>query len=85
MNRTEGAKGSTDGDGAGGSGQAVAEASDPVDDYVAEDLPKTFDDMSKVKPESLSNQRHVAEAEATERVTTRVDAGAFGKMRVVFK
>jgi hypothetical protein len=83
LNRTEGGKGDTDSEGAGGSGQAIAEASDPIDDFVPEDLPQTFDELSK--PDEGYEQQRIATAEGEERVTTRLDAGAYGRMRVIFR
>lgn len=86
MDRGEAAKGANDGDGAGGSGQAVAEAGDDIGDpdegFDERDLNDDFDKVSK--PEGYEQHR-VNMAEQEERVTTRVDAGAFGKMRVIFK
>jgi hypothetical protein len=84
-NRTEAPKGTNDGDGKGGSGQSVSEAGDEgdVDDGFDEaDLDKTLDEVSK--PEGYEQNR-IATAEADERVTTRMDAGAHGKMRVIFR
>jgi hypothetical protein len=78
-------KGSTDSGGSGGSGQGIAEATDPVDDYVEEDLPQSFDDLAKVDTADQHQQHDIARKEAEERVTTRLDAGAFGRMRVIFK
>jgi hypothetical protein len=70
----------------GGRGQALAEAADEnevLDDFEPDDLTDSFDETAK--PEGQYEQRRLNEAEQMERVTTRVDAGAFGKMRVVFK
>jgi hypothetical protein len=86
MNRVDAPKGANDGPGKGGSGQAVAEAADEnevLDDFEPDDLTDSFDETAK--PEGQYEQRRLNEAEQMERVTTRVDAGAFGKMRVVFK
>jgi hypothetical protein len=87
MNRTEAPKGANDGTGKGGSGQAVAEASDEgdVDEGFDEaDMSESFDKVSD--PEANPYKQHVvANAEAEERVTTRMDAGAHGKMRVIFR
>ena len=84
LNRVDADKGANDGSGKGGSGQAIAEASDEdvLDDFVEEDLPESWDDTAK--PEGFQ-QNKVASAEADERVTTRLDAGAHGKMRVIFR
>lgn len=82
-NRTESDKGTNDGDGAGGSGQSVSEASDPLDDEDLSEVGHSWDELSR--PNNTWEQNHVAEAEGNERVTTRIDAGAFGKMRVIFK
>jgi hypothetical protein len=81
--RTEAPKGANDGPGAGGSGQAISEAADPIDDYEPEDLPRSFDDLAR--DNETPEQNRIARAEQDERVTTRLDAGKFGKMRVVFR
>ena len=86
-NRTEGAKGGNDGSGKGGSGQAISEAGDdtgdPDDGFDEADLDESFDDVAEVQRDY--QQREIARAEADERVTTRMDAGAHGKMRVIFR
>lgn len=86
MNRVDAPKGANDGPGKGGSGQAVADAADEndvLDDFEPDDLPQSFDDTAK--PERNPEQNRLSNAEQEERVTTRVDAGAFGKMRVIFR
>jgi hypothetical protein len=85
MNRVDAPKGTNDGPGKGGSGQSISEADDKgdVDEGFDEaDLDDTFDKVSK--PEGYEQNR-IATAEADERVTTRLDAGAHGKMRVIFR
>jgi hypothetical protein len=85
MNRGEATKGTNDSLGAGGSGQSVAEAGDedPDADFDPADLDKSFDDIAK--PDNSFQQTHLDKVEKEERVTTRVDAGQFGKMRVIFR
>ena len=86
LNRTAAPKGANDSKGKGGSGQAVAEAGDegdPDEGFDEADLDDTFDDVAT--PDKGYQQREVAAAEADERVTTRMDAGAHGKMRVIFR
>jgi hypothetical protein len=86
QNRVDAPKGANDGPGKGGSGQAVSEAGDegdPDEGFDEADLDESFDKLAK--PERTYDQNRIATAEADERVTTRLDAGAFGKMRVIFK
>jgi len=88
MNREALEKGAQDGSGKGGSGQGVAEASDdegdPDEGFDEADLDDTFDEVSNPDGNGYQ-QRQIASAEADERVTTRMDAGAHGKMRVIFR
>lgn len=86
MDRVDLGDATNDGPGAGGSGQGIGQASDEGDvdeGFDPADLDTGFDELAK--PESTYQQQHVATAEADERVTTRLDAGAFGKMRVIFR
>jgi len=88
LNRVDLEKGAQDGSGKGGSGQGVAEASDdegdPDEGFDEADLDDTFDEVAN--PDGNGYQQHrIATAEADERVTTRMDAGAHGKMRVIFR
>jgi hypothetical protein len=80
--RTESDKGTNDGPGKGGSGQSVSE-SDPDNGFDPADLDPSFDEVAK--PEHTYEQTNVARAESDERVTTRLDAGIHGKMRVIFR
>jgi hypothetical protein len=83
--RVNAGKGTNDGDGAGGSGQAVAEAGDDVDEgFDPDDLNPTFDEVSKADKHD-AGQARINHAEREERTTVRVDAGAHGKMRVIFQ
>jgi hypothetical protein len=87
LNRTEGGDGVNDGPGSGGTGQSVADSKgedlDAADlDFDKSEVADSFDDLSK--PEGYEQHR-ISDAEQEERVTTRVDAGAFGKMRVIFR
>jgi hypothetical protein len=83
--RVDAPTGANDGKGKGGSGQGVAdtdEDADVDDGFDEADLDESFDDLSKG---DTGQQRRLNEAEQEERVTTRMDAGAFGKMRVIWK
>ena len=83
--RIDAPTGANDGKGKGGSGQGVAdtdEDADVDDGFDEADLDESFDDLAKG---DTGQQRRLNEAEQTERVTTRMDAGAFGKMRVIWK
>ena len=87
MDRTTADAGANDGPGSGGTGQAVADTEgedlDAADlDFDKSEVADSFDDMSK--PEGYEQHR-ISDAEQEERVTTRVDAGAFGTMRVIFR
>jgi hypothetical protein len=85
-NRTEAPKGTNDGPGKGGSGQSISEAGDedPDDGFDEADLDESFDKVSSPEGKTYE-QNTIARAEADERVTTRLDAGAHGKMRVIFR
>ena len=84
MDRTEGDKGSNDGPGAGGTGQAVAEAGDEDPDagLNEHELNKSFDDFAE---SDAYRDSFLQKAVDEERVTSRFDAGIHGKMRVIFR
>ena len=87
LNRVDLDGATNDGEGAGGSGQGVGEASteeDPDAGFDKSEVADSFDELASPDSNKFQQQR-IATAEADERVTTRVDAGAFGKMRVIFK
>jgi hypothetical protein len=75
-------KGGNDSDGGGGSGEGVSEA-DPDDGLDETELDSSFDDVSQ-SDNSYRDQRLEGEI-AEERVTTRMNAGAHGKMKVVWR
>jgi len=84
LDRTDAPKGANDGDGKGGSGQAVSET-DPDEGFDPADVDSSFDEVAKPDDGFYSDQNRIASAEAEERVTTRMDAGAHGTMRVIFR
>jgi hypothetical protein len=84
-NRVDADKGTNDGKGGGGSGQAVAEAGEDVDDgFDPTEVDPTFDEVSKADSTD-PGQHNIDRAEREERTTIRMDAGVYGKMRVTFQ
>jgi len=79
--RRDGGKGSTDGPGKGGSGQTIAEASDPAD-FDESKVNDSFDDAAG---KSVSENYVLQKAVNEERTTARLDGGIHGKMRVIFQ
>lgn len=76
------------GDGAGGSGKAIADAADVDEGLDKDKLTKTQDELTQTNPddpasrvEKYQNDR-LQNGVEEERQTTRFDAGAFGKMKV---
>jgi hypothetical protein len=78
--------GTNDTEGGGGSGEGISEAT-PEDDVDAgldeTELSESFDDLSH-SDNGYRDQRLDTEVEV-ERTTTRVDAGAHGKMKIVWE
>jgi hypothetical protein len=83
--RVELDKGAQDSDGAGGSGQGIAEAGDEDPDagFDETELDKSFDDLSVT--DSAYRDQVLQAAVEDERVTTRMDAGIHGQMKVVWR
>jgi hypothetical protein len=52
-------------------------------DFDKSEVLDSFDELAT--PDDTYDQHRIDMAEQEERITTRVDAGAFGKMRVIFK
>jgi hypothetical protein len=87
MDRSEADKGTNDGPGAGGSGQSISEAGDedpddPDNGLDESELDKSFDELAS---ESNYVDRTLQDAVDEERITSRLDAGEHGKMRVIFR
>lgn len=70
------------GDGAGGSGKTIGQDSDVDEGLVEDKLDKTQDELTEGDRMEQYRNEHLQQQVDEERSSSRIDAGAFGKMKV---